>query len=148
MTKFTETQAFAGWAYAALGLTTVFSLGSLAAAPRTTSWLWVPVSVSLALVFSLLCLRTTVTDRELIVTLGALFPLFRRRIRLAEIASARADTYKPLAEYGGWGVRGWGKNIALNARGNRGVRLTLQDGRRVLVGSQRADELAAALAIP
>ena len=54
-------------------------------------------------------------------------------------------TYSPLVEYGGWGIRGWGKNVALNARGNRGVRLMLMDGRRVLVGSQRAEELAAAL---
>lgn len=45
-------------------------------------------------------------------------------------------------------MRGWGENVALNARGDRGVRLMLTDGRRVLVGSQRAEELAAALAAP
>lgn len=145
--RFTETQAFGGWAYAVLGLTTVVSLGSLAATPRAPSWLWLYAAVPLALVFNLLCLRTTVTDRELVVTLGALFPLFRRRIRLAEIVSTQADTYAPLAEYGGWGIKGLPGNIALNARGNRGVRLTLQNGRRVLVGSQRPDALVEALAV-
>ena len=50
-------------------------------------------------------------------------------------------TYSPLAEYGGWGIK-WGRSgLALNARGDRGVRLTLTDGRRVLVGSQRPEEL-------
>ena len=145
MTKFTETQAFAVWGYAVLGVTTVLSLGGLAVAPRIPSWLWLSVGTSVALVTNLLCLRTTVDDREVVVSLGALFPLYRRRIQLTDIAAARADTYAPLAEYGGWGIRGWGRNVALNARGDRGVRLMLMDGRRVLVGSQRAEELAAAL---
>ena len=147
MTKFTETQAFAVWGYAVLGVTIVLSLGSLAVAPRIPIWLWLSVGTSVVLVTNLLCLRTTVDDREVVVSLGALFPLYRRRIQLADIAAARADTYAPLAEYGGWGVRGWGRNVALNARGDRGVRLMLMDGRRVLVGSQRAEELAAALGV-
>ena len=145
MTKFTETQAFAGWAYAVLGLTTAISLGSLGASPRLPHWLWPFAGVPLALVFNLLCLRTIVTERDLVVTLGALFPLFLRRIRLDEIASAQADTYAPIREYGGWGIKGVPGNSALNARGNRGVRLTLRDGRRVLIGSQRPEELAEAL---
>jgi len=146
--RFHEVQSFAAWVYAVLGLTAVVSLGSLAAAPRLPLWIWLYAAVSLALVFNLLCLRTTVADRELVVTLGALLPLYRRRVALREIASAEAVTYSPLAEYGGWGIRGWGKNVALNARGNRGVRLTLQDGRRLLVGSQRPEELADALRPP
>ncbi len=76
----------------------------------------------------------------------ALFPLYRRRIRLADITAAEAVTYSPLVEYGGWGIKGLPGNSAINARGNRGVRLTLRDGRRILIGSQRPDELAAALA--
>ncbi len=145
MIKFTETQWFAAWAYAVLGLTTLFSLGSLSAVPRLPAWIGLYAGLSLTLVVNLLCLRTTVTSSDLIVAFGVLFPLYRKRITLADIASAEPVIYSPLAEYGGWGIRGWGRNIALNARGNRGVRLTLQDGRRVLVGSQRPDALAAAL---
>ena len=147
--RFTETQAFAVWAYGVLLLVAVPSLGSLAfGIGKASSLRWMlPVdALVMALVFNLLCLRTTVTDQELIATLGALFPLYRRRIRLADITAAEAVMYSPIAEYGGWGIRGWGKNTALNARGNRGVRLTLRDGRRVLIGSQRPDELAEALA--
>jgi hypothetical protein len=35
--------------------------------------------------------------------------------------------------------------MAYNVSGNQGVDLTLRDGRRVMLGSQRADELAAAI---
>lgn len=149
--RFTETQAFAAWAYAVLIAVMVPSLGSLVyAVVKTPSlrWLLPTDTVLMALVFNLLCLRTTVTETEVAVTFGALLPLYRRRIALREIASAEAVTYSPLAEYGGWGIRGWGKDTALNARGNRGVRLTLRDGRRVLIGSQRPDDLAAALSPP
>ncbi|MDT7602482.1 MAG: hypothetical protein QOF61_479 [Acidobacteriota bacterium] len=69
--------------------------------------------------------------------------LWRRRlIPFAEIRSHAAVTYRPLADYGGWGIRygfgGAGK--AYNVSGNRGVQFELADGGRLLVGSQRADE--------
>ncbi|MBW8868301.1 MAG: hypothetical protein JF610_13410, partial [Acidobacteria bacterium] len=45
-----------------------------------------------------------------------------------------------------WGLRFGRRGRAYSISGNRGVELTLADGRRVMIGSQRADELAAALA--
>lgn len=135
MTKFTETQTFPPFAYGALGLSAVAVAGA---------GLFLPV-LPLGLAFNLLCLRTTVSETRLSVSFGALFPLYRRTIATADIASSEAVTYSPLAEYGGWGIK-WGRSgLALNARGDRGVRLTLRDGRRILVGSQRPEELAAAL---
>lgn len=72
-------------------------------------------------------------------------PFVNRRIPANEIVRVESRTYRPLGEFGGWGVRGWGGRIAYNVRGNSGVELTLTDGRRVLIGSQRADELAGAV---
>lgn len=146
--NFSETQAFAAWVYVLLGLSTSVSLGSLVLTPRVPVWFWLWPGATLALAFNLLCLRTRVTATAVTVTFGALFPFYRRRIALCEIASAEAVTYSPLAEYGGWGIRGWGHNVALNARGDRGVRLTLCDGRRLLIGSQKPEALAAALTAP
>ena len=135
MTKFTETQAFPAIAYGVMGLSAVAVAGS--------GLLW-PV-LPLGLAVNLLSLKTTVTETQLSVSFGALFTLYRRNIALTDIASSEAVTYSPLAEYGGWGIK-WGKSgLALNARGDKGVRLMLTDGRRVLVGSQRPEELAAAL---
>jgi len=65
-----------------------------------------------------------------------------------EIRTAEVRTYRPIAEFGGWGLRGaWrkGGGRAYNVYGNRGLQLELNDGRRVLFGSQRAEELAAAV---
>ena len=37
-------------------------------------------------------------------------------------------------------MTGWGK--AYNVSGNRGLQLELSSGKKILIGSQRADELA------
>lgn len=74
------------------------------------------------------------------------FPLTRQhRYSWDEIESAQARTYRPIAEFGGWGVRFGRRGKAYNVYGNRGVQLELTGGRRLLIGSQRADELAAAI---
>jgi len=72
-------------------------------------------------------------------------PFVNRLIRYDEIRSAEAKSYSPLREYGGWGIRGVGKKIAYNARGNEGVLLTLKDGGTIMLGSQRAPELEQAI---
>lgn len=73
------------------------------------------------------------------------FGVHRRTIGIDRIAAAEAVTYHPLLDYGGWGIRlglqGWCYNVS----GNRGVRLRLVDGRTVMIGSGRADELAEAI---
>jgi hypothetical protein len=50
-----------------------------------------------------------------------------------------------LLEYGGWGVRCGRGGSVFNVSGNRGVQLEFTDGRRLLIGSQQADELAASI---
>ena len=73
------------------------------------------------------------------------FPLVKKDIPLEQIARWEARTYRPLLEYGGWGIRcGW-KGMAFNVSGNRGVQLEFTSGRRLLIGSQRPEELAAAI---
>jgi hypothetical protein len=90
-------------------------------------------------------LRTEVRADGLYVRFA---PFHRRERRLGweEIASAEARTYRPLLEYGGWGLRGWKANRAFNVSGNRGVQLVLKNGDRLLLGSQRAEELERAIA--
>jgi len=115
-----ETQGFAGWVYALLVALLV---------------------VLLAVV--LLRLQTVVTSDAVTIRYGF---LYRARVPVGDIVSAEAIAYRPVRDYGGWGVRGFGRRRALNARGNLGVLLTRQDGRTLLIGSQRPRELLAALA--
>jgi hypothetical protein len=72
-------------------------------------------------------------------------PLSGRRIRFDEIERCEAVDYQPLRQYGGWGVRGLGSNRAYNVSGSQGVRLHLRSGDLVLIGSQRAHDLALAI---
>jgi hypothetical protein len=59
----------------------------------------------------------------------------------SEIQSADVRTYRPLAEYGGWGLRRGPGGVAYNVKGNRGLQLVMSDGRRILIGTQKPDEL-------
>lgn len=73
-------------------------------------------------------------------------PFSKRVIPLSDIQNCEARTYNPLLEYGGWGVRSsWRAGMAYNAMGDRGVQLQLKDGKKVLIGSQRSEELSAVI---
>ena len=62
-----------------------------------------------------------------------------------QIRSCEPVTYRPLRDFGGWGIRfGAGGKRCYSARGNRGVLLET-DKRQVTIGSQRPEELAAAI---
>jgi hypothetical protein len=69
-------------------------------------------------------------------------PLTSRTIRFEDITSCRAVTYRPIKEYGGWGIRFGRKGKAYNVYGNEGVQLELTDATPLLIGSQRHEELA------
>ena len=63
-----------------------------------------------------------------------------------DLSEYYARTYRPIWEYGGWGIRcSFGKGKAYNVSGNKGVQLVFKSGKRLLIGSQRADELEEAL---
>jgi hypothetical protein len=101
-------------------------------------------SIGIFLLFVTLKLVTEVRRNGLYIRF---FPahLSFRRIPLEDLAQFEARTYSPLREYGGWGIKGGRKGRAYNVSGDRGVRLDYANGRHILIGSQRADELAEAI---
>jgi hypothetical protein len=107
-------------------------------------WAYVLISLVFLVLLSVLTLRQTtiVADDAVTVRFG---PFYRMRIPFSEIAHAEAVSYRPVREYGGWGIRGLGRKRALNTRGNLGVLVTRADGSTVLIGSQKPRELLAAL---
>jgi hypothetical protein len=65
-----------------------------------------------------------------------------RRIPWTKVAQAYIRQYRPLREYGGWGLRyGFKFGWAFNMRGNMGLQLVLAGGKKILIGTQRPDEL-------
>lgn len=75
------------------------------------------------------------------------FPIHKLTIPHARIVNVEACDYDPLGEFGGWGMKGppgrWGWCYTVSGR--RGVRIELDNRHRLLIGSQRADELARAI---
>jgi hypothetical protein len=73
------------------------------------------------------------------------FPLRRRHYQKNEIISHSVVAYRPLRDFGGWGIRYGRMGKAYTVSGDGGARLVLVDGRAVIIGTRRAEELNAAL---
>jgi hypothetical protein len=55
--------------------------------------------------------------------------------------------YSPLTEYGGWGLRFglFGKGTAFNVSGDKGLQLEFADNKKLLIGTNKPDELTETL---
>ena len=72
-------------------------------------------------------------------------PLTNQIIPYEHIKTCEVRKYHPIREYGGWGIRYGRKGKAFNVSGNLGVQLELAQGKSLLIGSQRPEELARAI---
>lgn len=70
-----------------------------------------------------------------------------REIKPGEIAHWEVKKYNPLRDYGGWGIRiGWGnKGMAYNVSGNMGAYFELKNGKKVLIGTRKPEELRSSI---
>ncbi|MQF82624.1 hypothetical protein FIM02_00465 [SAR202 cluster bacterium AD-802-E10_MRT_200m] len=66
-------------------------------------------------------------------------------IPFEKIKLAEPLMYRPLRDYGGWGIRYGKMGKAYNVSGNRGVLLTFDTGTPILIGSQNHELLAATI---
>ena len=119
-------------------------LGGALVATGSEAWGELAFALGLtAVILALIRMDTTVTPGELGVVI---FPIPRKWWLLRDVESCEVVTYRPLLHYGGWGWRWGGKRgWAYTMRGNRGVLVHLRNGKRFLVGSQRPEDLAAAI---
>ncbi|MCS6858690.1 MAG: hypothetical protein NZT92_00035 [Abditibacteriales bacterium] len=141
---FCEVQYFPWWATIPMAASAPFVLilGLTQAGTK-------PVPLPLALLMSLFLagifllmfrMVTTVYEDRIVVKFGWL-PLVRFTIPLSEIQSARAVTYKPLLEFGGWGIRfGRARKLAYSTQGNKAVEVVTTK-RTILIGTALPDQL-------
>ncbi len=66
-------------------------------------------------------------------------------IPLDGITDCESKTYRPVRDYGGWGIRKSVGKKAYNVSGNRGVELRFVDGSKLLIGSRKPDQLSSVL---
>ncbi|MFC7346981.1 hypothetical protein ACFQO9_09670 [Chryseobacterium zhengzhouense] len=59
------------------------------------------------------------------------------------IRKAYIREYSPIGEYGGWGLRLglFGKGKAYNVSGNMGLQLVFNDNKKLLIGTQKSQEM-------
>jgi hypothetical protein len=135
---FHEVQRFRQWwLWTLLGVVTLVSVG-------TGGPLGVVIAGTIVVFMWALRLVTEVRDDGFYVRFVPFHTSFRR-VPWTAIESVESVTYRPLREYGGWGIRLRPGALAYNVSGSRGVFLTRPDDRDLLVGSQRPDELATAI---
>ena len=66
----------------------------------------------------------------------------------SEITKAEVRTYDPIGEYGGWGLRysfNKKKGNAVNVSGDIGIQLTLKNGKKLLIGTQKKEAVSSVL---
>jgi hypothetical protein len=104
------------------------------------------VPITIVVLFLFLKLETEVRSDSLYVRYYPLHISFRK-FSADDLSEIHARQYRPIREYGGWGIRYglFGKGKAYNVSGNKGVQLVFKDGKRLLIGSQKAEELEEAL---
>ncbi|MFC6732071.1 MULTISPECIES: hypothetical protein [unclassified Haladaptatus] len=133
-------------------------------------WLWVLLVGLTALLLWVAFTETeSLGERVLVAALGVAFPLFfvvlglqtevradgvhlrffplhltERHVPASDLTGFDAREYRPLSEYGGWGIRRGRNGWAYNVQGTDGVELRY-DGKTLLVGTQRPKEFVAAL---
>ena len=98
------------------------------------------ICLAVLLLFYWLHLKTRITDEGIIFS----FPpfLFReKRIPFSDINKLEVIKYHPIRDFGGWGIK-WGlKGRAYNVSGNMGLMIELKNGKHLLLGTNKADDL-------
>jgi hypothetical protein len=112
--------------------------------PDWMIWLvLVLVGIGFPALFATMRLIVTVGEDQITIRYK---PFTTRRIGFEEIESCEARTYKPIKEYAGWGIKGWSvERMSYSVSGKEGVELSLRDGKRVMIGSQKTGQLAEAI---
>tara|TARA_B100000953_G_C17966976_1_gene404903 strand:- start:524 stop:1003 length:480 start_codon:yes stop_codon:yes gene_type:complete len=66
-------------------------------------------------------------------------PFLRRKYNWDEIQECFVRTYAPISEYGGWGIRGFGRAKAYTVSGNKGIQIITKNNERFLIGTDKPD---------
>ena len=114
------------------------------------TWFSVPWAAILLLVVGLMLIipyggqRTMVTRHQVIIRWGLGIRVLR--LNTADITAVALHEFAPLKDFGGYGIRFNREMTAYYLRGNRGVKITRNRGKPVLIGSDRPEALYAVIA--
>ena len=105
----------------------------------------VSIIITLAIIVPLLRLRlNTRIDEKGILTYFRPFHFTRKFLPWEDINECFIRKYSPMEEFGGWGLRGLGRNWkAYNVEGNYGIQIRTFKGKKVLIGTLKPKEAEA-----
>ncbi len=97
---------------------------------------YIVVSIAILVFFYFLELRVFVTEEGLYYQF---FPIHIKKhvIKFTEIKKIEAVKYRPIIDYGGWGIKHGFNGKAYNVSGNFGVKIYLSNGKNILFGSKK-----------
>lgn len=86
--------------------------------------------------FWLMKLKTEIDQNEIQIRF---FPFVKKQVKWHEVKSAEVLNY---GFVGGWGIRLWTKyGTVYNIKGNKGLAIELNNGKKFLLGTQKENEL-------
>ncbi len=146
-TSYREFSAWPGWVelvvWGSLGATSlpfVFGWGTDSGMVGRVVSIAAILGIGVAIRYIFGGLTALVQETRLFIYMGSI-PLVKKSVPFADIVSMESVRYRPIAEFGGWGIRGMGKKKAWTARGNQAVVLTLPNDRLLYVGSDSPGQL-------
>lgn len=73
------------------------------------------------------------------------WPFPGRHVQFFDITAVDVVKYRPVRDYGGWGIK-WGKGgMAFTAGGNIGIKVQLASGRHLILSAKQPTAVCAAI---
>jgi len=104
-----------------------------------TILIWLVFGIGFPVLFYSLRLITEVRQEGIYLK----FSPFHRKFQIYsynEIESYAVRAYKPIREFGGWGIRYGLSGKAYNVYGKKGIQIIFRNKKKLLIGSQKAEE--------
>ena len=143
-TRFVEVQYFwqqpLSWIIWVIVAVVLYSLGSADLIEETFLFVAMIFVLAIMLLVFFTRLKTELSEEGISYQM---WPFHKKPKLLAwsDIEHAEVRKYKPIREYGGWGIRFGLHGKAYNIKGNMGLQIKLTSGQSILLGTQRPDEI-------
>ena len=102
------------------------------------------IMAAVGVLFLIMRLETQISETAISVRF---FPFHLKFLQFpwSEVEQVYVREYSPLSEFGGWGLRYGLDGKAYNVSGNQGIQIVFKNGKKLLIGTNKPEEAAAAL---
>lgn len=95
------------------------------------------ILIPVILLLLMMRLITNINDQGMTIRY---FPIYisEKKIKWDEIENIYVRTYKPVFEFGGWGIRiSFRNGLAFTTKGKYGIQIIFNNGKKLLIGTQK-----------